>query len=852
MALYRIRKQLTKLCATLGLAVSVSSGIAVQAQESSTNGYVHTPKGRLHILVVFVDEKGNTASNQHWPAGQLPTWAQNSPNDFLSKRPEDIQQTSNMSKFFHDMSGGKFIVTGEVFPELVKIDDFNAFASQTVNEIDQNPAYDNFNWSKFDLRTNKTHSTAWSTDNSNTPGDKVIDYTIYILKKRLSGQGGHVKGSISSYSRYPLNGPSNNYHIKEYYVQEESDGSVSNIVGLFTHEFVHNLYRAPHINGANEVTGPFFYTNNGFGMMKSNIAQFKSANAFERYQLDWLDSYIEISDASQGGVHALADTLVLGQAIRIRLPNSDQSLWLENRQRATEWDDVFGIEFDRYDQPREKFNRGVVAYIEDVAVDRDDDMNYSKGVNGIHYLSPEGNYDLQASATAIESPRWWQTLAHDHRNYTLIKENPIRGQNKNQFIRWDFNNDGRIHYSSDTNGGKSNEQDMVYMWDGEEVDNLGGQLAFGTNRKIDMATNPPPFNMPKYDASNNRLKPTYLNGISINIGGLTPLREAIVSIDLEDYRVHRNVRWTGNLILRNDPDFSPNPFKIDIQPNVRLHLDQSGTPDVSRKIINIDGTEGFSMPTVLTLESGTELIVNNGARMFISNNSTLFAKAGAKITVKGSGRIIFEKGTYFAVEDGAHINLVNPNSSIELAENVGMAKPELSNGSWNFQAKLNICEVRDRMIGAGKILPKEGYLCITGNENIAQLEAQKDGSCIFAPASSSGTDVYPGECDQEGTEMVWLFDEVDGGSPGEVYIRNQKYGTCLYTLPTQNKRVQHRTCSNSDDFIFKREPLFGNYRYRNKKTKFCLYSRVTYNKVATWGCWSDPYMEYKERPYNPQ
>lgn len=91
----------------------------------SYNGYVHTPKDTLHMLVIFRAFNNNTEDwnigqpDLFWAHDDIPSWAKGASNKLFDSSHHTIGQTLNLSAWFHRMSKGKFIVTGEVFPHLV-------------------------------------------------------------------------------------------------------------------------------------------------------------------------------------------------------------------------------------------------------------------------------------------------------------------------------------------------------------------------------------------------------------------------------------------------------------------------------------------------------------------------------------------------------------------------------------------------------------------------------------------------------------------------------------------------------------------------------------------------------------
>lgn len=107
------------------LTDSLLSLLGTEATYYSYNGSVHTPKDTLHMLVIFRAFNNNTEDwnigqpDLFWAHDDIPSWAKGASNKLFDSSHHTIGQTLNLSAWFHRMSKGKFIVTGEVFPHLV-------------------------------------------------------------------------------------------------------------------------------------------------------------------------------------------------------------------------------------------------------------------------------------------------------------------------------------------------------------------------------------------------------------------------------------------------------------------------------------------------------------------------------------------------------------------------------------------------------------------------------------------------------------------------------------------------------------------------------------------------------------
>ena len=93
----------------------------INAQSNSYYGQSLTPRGDLHVLIVFVGFDTTTSANNlpTWDHDNIPDWAMGDYNDVIDIDDNQIGIKRNMTDYFYTMSQGNFIVTGEVYPDLV-------------------------------------------------------------------------------------------------------------------------------------------------------------------------------------------------------------------------------------------------------------------------------------------------------------------------------------------------------------------------------------------------------------------------------------------------------------------------------------------------------------------------------------------------------------------------------------------------------------------------------------------------------------------------------------------------------------------------------------------------------------
>jgi hypothetical protein len=668
------------------------------------NGEAFTPKGDFRALIVCVGF-GSTWDNQScgdWPTGSntLPDWANNPEymyddySDFTTYASSNHYQ--NISKFYHEMSGGNFRFIADVYENRINVDltglsSYSAINREAINVMKtQDPTFD---WSPYDNRENSPN---YEFDNSSTSSDDIVDFIIFVYR---------YNDDWSSFPiTIPADGVASNKLLTTFnynsYTFEPACGYTHFVGGetfynLFIHEVAHNVFDCPHYAMANSIVGDYFYGQHGWGMMKLNYV-FNSAIGWERWLLGWID--IEASginaivnsktDLTSNGEFILRDHITTGDAIRIKINNgtgANQYLWIENHQGISIFDDR-KLKIDGCGNTISSSPRGMMLYIESIRDDKtnvnNDIFSGSSSMNGIKFIHSTGNFDYLISSTASSSCIWNQLY-----DFTENKANPISGQNRAEEIRWDINNDNTIYYNDAANMNPGNEQDWIAKRNGIETkDFMGMDMAFPTNQKYGMDTNPCLTSRPLYNESTETFDFAYLNGISVTkIADLSSNRIK-VKVEFDNCDVSGSVRWTGNIALNNvtknsDPD-------VLLKTLHTIIINKSGTPNRTTKIddefinytnfkcedgaffkMEANSTVFIDENSTFTLEDGSTLEINDGARFVVTNESDLIVENGATIIVKGSGELVVKCDGQLCVNSGAVLNLQDNNSCIRIINN---------------------------------------------------------------------------------------------------------------------------------------------------------------------------------------
>ncbi|NBC02600.1 MAG: hypothetical protein GVY20_02745, partial [Bacteroidetes bacterium] len=295
----------------------------------SENGRLFTPKGDLKTLVVFVSFKGHETEQLGtvWPeeVGGLPNIISNptssnynfhfedkgyffkEPSDFSDPTYMNDQSYKGISKMLYQLSkpNESFRFMVETFtdahgiPMVVDIDPndysggqwrgLNRLAIDRMEEINAG-----FDMSIFDNRQNYPNFTF---DNSSTSSDGVVDNIVFIYRyngnsdvsedlpgiNSWTGSGGGFYGG-SGLGGLSFNGvdmPTRGFTLCV---------GTGDTRALFLHELGHAVFNAPHIGGANSVSGNYFsLPSTGIGSTANRIPMMNPIlNSWERWFLGYI------------------------------------------------------------------------------------------------------------------------------------------------------------------------------------------------------------------------------------------------------------------------------------------------------------------------------------------------------------------------------------------------------------------------------------------------------------------------------------------------------------------------------------------------------------------------------------
>ena len=625
-------------------------------------GGVHSPKGDLHVLLIFIRYSDQHLHNDPaWPdeskEGVLPEMARGGMNRLFNADPQTIGkpgQVRNLSNFYYTMSGKQFRLSGDIFPIQVPVKYISPSGKNFFNRqfkmnaeailwITKN--YPNFDWSRYDRRKNQPK---YRYDNSDSQADGVLDYVIFMHRSPGS-QGVGSPGNI--------NIPGTRYAIRDGHTGIDSYVDAEHNWEYFKHEFAHNLFDAPHYLCANNTDGLRYYTQKGWGLMAGWHAPFFTTNAWENWWLGWL----EPQEVKRNARYSLKDFVTGQDALRIAIPGTQDYLWIENHQKINTWDRKIFFNDTEKGQPASE--KGIYMYVvAGPGNNRNQRLSAfnKEHANLIRMMNGEGNFDYEPTGKMLSNGYFDAPVLRKTRS------NPIAGQNDFQMIRYDYNNNGRIDVGmAHGNKDRGGMEQKAMWWEeskGRDTLTLGntgdGNDAFGPGDEIGLSGIVPVTNYPTYDRNGERLRPYLLSGIHIKVEAFEEDGTALLDIKLDDWEIRKDQRWTGNIVLDSPPQGEKESSlygPISLIQRSNLLLDLSGTPD---RLTPHPETGTFVNPTRLRIGAHRSIRIGKKSKLIIDKHSTLRLSSNAEIIIEKKGELIIRPGGKCELQAGAKIQVL--------------------------------------------------------------------------------------------------------------------------------------------------------------------------------------------------
>ncbi len=662
-------------------------------------------------------------SNPYWnPATieginnqSIPTYLE----DFIDVEIANGNPNGALTRLYYESSFGALVILGDFIVVNIKLSNLTqSNPGLSFNIQDKRTDVLNFINENGGLNTLLGHNAISDFDSD---GDGNIDLIQFLWRNTTFNYGGVSWGS--GYS-----GVGFEYHIKVNGIRFEQRSSYSNQGvgngsnplnpnGIVVHEISHQFLGGNtfHTSGGNHYSGgqtnTWFGLEGGFGLMGAYNSGLVSCNGYERWRLHWTSPVYnpnnhliqangipsDISKADGSKTFVLRDFVTTGDVIRIKLPYKDdgasnQYIWLENHQIGSN-NKLDYLHYSLYSgfsvwhSCRPIGSAGIYSYIQvgkDILEGAINEVYPTNETDNLRIISAEGNWDFikltkehSACVATDFSPTEKRILQNPLSGYqdqtahffdSIISQTKLSGVN-GQLIRvkYDYNH----QLISNSLAAK-----------GDELD------AFQGIRTMDIGTNPTPVNQATYyvnqqegnfqdSHSNTNTSHIYLSGLKINMFE-NQNGTFLVDIVWDDYEVKNDVRWTGNIVLKE---------KVILKQGKTITLDQSLTPNQ----INRDPVSNlFAKPTVfrcdedsqfqmedystvnlinkstLLLKEGSRLIIGNDASLIVNTGDTLKIESCAKLIIRGNGQLVVNNGGVLCISPGAILATDKGMSNISL------------------------------------------------------------------------------------------------------------------------------------------------------------------------------------------
>ncbi|HEY0977789.1 MAG TPA: hypothetical protein VGE21_09985, partial [Flavobacteriales bacterium] len=485
----------------------------------SENGWYLSPHGTIRILVIFAQIEYDknpkddplTWELDHWPSGKLPIWKDDLFDPYPSASPQ-----AQVTRYYHDISMGHFVVVGDYIDQLVTIKESEVSSLKNsvslsnhgvaaANKLPRFHTAHGLTVADFDLWKEGGKPGLPKLAGPDSPHS--FDHVMVIL--RNSSILTHGQGSTDPGSSGKLFG-------------HESDtqsrfGAMNGLpFEILKHEFNHLLLGGNnfHSGGGNAKTFQSYFINvqGGWSMMGAAGSSLLTTSAWDRYRLGWYaeDAAHAINartndgrpvngdlDPLKGdtGIYVLRDFVTSGDALRIRMPylgeeEYPQWIWLENHQT-----------FARNGSPTDRFHFEVEmpcvhkarpAIHAVLQVDREDKHGKDIYKGYADYLRPLPATGLHDRAIRGDTVRFECLWAGDTRPLVTGHKwaNPFSGSHELELICHDLDGDGTMLRTKESVSSRIDVFDGRVRDEGRFYGHTDQGYTVQGNNKLGMATNP--------------------------------------------------------------------------------------------------------------------------------------------------------------------------------------------------------------------------------------------------------------------------------------------------------------------------------------------------------------------------
>ncbi|MCB0791919.1 MAG: hypothetical protein KDB97_09145 [Flavobacteriales bacterium] len=649
--------------------------------QDSRYGWHLSPHGTIRVLVIFAEIAYNDRAGdpqpdgaEHWPVGNLPAWK----DDMFDPRPLGLPK-AKISRYYHDISLGNYVVLGDYLSELVTIREseygnvrsmsvMSVAAIKEANKQGRFRTAHGMEIADFDLWKDGGKPGMIKELGSDDPHS--FDHVMVILRNSslTHGQGSTDAGSSGDLFGYPSD------------TQSRFGAMYGLPFEILKHEFNHLLLGGNnfHSGGGNaaQFPGYFMPLQGGWSMMGGASSSLLTACAWDRYRLGWYppsftyeirarnEAGQEVNgdiDPMQGdtGVYILGDFVTSGDALRIKVPflpdnEYPQWIWLENHQTTSR----NGSPTDRFHYEAEmtcvnKAPPGIYALMQ---VDREERVAANVFGGSADHLRPmpaSGSYDVSLRGDTVTFQCLWPGPTTPY----VVKDryaNPLTGHQDLELPLFDLNGDSRILK-------KENIVPRIEVRNGKVLDE---GVFFGHSRHafrpgeqdvIGMATNPGTSSMMtlvglKSAAPNNRV--VHLNPISIRIQEQRADGSIALHVRSDVTSVDAPVRWCADSIVLH-PVKGSRGYALLVTDGGSVALDRSLTPTRWSDPENVGPNVYFSEPTNFVVLPGAKVRVEGRGRIELRNGSRLHFMPGSILELADKARIITDGGSELVLHPGS-------------------------------------------------------------------------------------------------------------------------------------------------------------------------------------------------------
>ena len=685
-----------------------------QGAYDASNGYILPASGTVRVLMIFVEvvyvggNDPNPNNTNYWDVHELPDWK----DDLFDAIPPAGVAQGSVTRYYQMASSENLTVLGDylIAPTnngIFQILDSNIPTDPTnlyqpvwgiVNSLQGTNLVTNqgFSITDFDAWTN----TGTGVPKINSPNNPYQYDCVMMIFRNLAGYTGNGRTYFANSD--PLVG-----YGTESRIQIGSFDGIPTAVAR--HEFAHLLYGGNSFHAGYEWGGTDYWIplQSGWSNLSLSTGSLMSWNGWDRKRLDWIapgnsfnpaardasntnevNGDIDPLNSAQAGIYYLRDFVTTGDALRIKIPYTDdpateypEYIWIENHATIS----INNCEFDQWNNYGYGCNApaipGLYMYMQ---IDRDANSsnNWTDVYSGYaQYLRPitaDGFFDKEFTTSTMSNA----CTGGNNFAFTKILPNPLTGGGDQEAYEIDFNPQNQVldhvdqkdNWIENING--TFYPGLYYAGDARNVFTISG------NKKIGMGTNPSSasmMNMVGYDwpptPGAKNLRRIYLNGISVEILNQYPNGDCQVQVRFDDVNIDQDVRWCANGIELN-PIPTTSGISLNLKSGHTIHLDQGSTATRMDNPIPYNGTDIFDSATFfycranswVNLESNSTILVDNGSSLFLQYQSKIVLQPNAQIIVRNNSKLILESGSLLQLEQGAKV-IIEDGSTLEYYPN---------------------------------------------------------------------------------------------------------------------------------------------------------------------------------------